>query len=90
MLVFSNIQWHTYVDDIAWIVAISSALSSAMPPYEVFNFAPRFQKVYRVIGILVGTVGALNFRGITMKLYPSYNVAQQNGGKDATQLPPKS
>lgn len=72
----THVQVLNYV---SYFVLACSVLSSVLPPFEVFNFAPRFQAVYRIIGIFIGTIGAVNFRGLTMKLYSSY---QQQGGQN--------
>ncbi len=70
---------HHYFDIIAGVVLVCSLIGSILPPYEVFSFAPRFQVVYRILVVFVGTVGALNLRSITMKLYPSYQKVVTNG-----------
>lgn len=62
---------HTY-DILAGIVLVCSVLSALLPPFEVFAFAPRFQLVYRILLTFISTVGALNLRGLIMRLYPSY------------------
>jgi hypothetical protein len=74
------------LDIVAWVVLISSVLTSILPPYEVFSFAPRFQTVYRIVGTFIGTIGALNLRSLTMKLYPSY----KGGNSDSTTTSPSN
>ena len=71
---------HHYFDIIAAVVLVCSIVGSVLPPYEVFAFAPRFQVVYRILVVFISTVGALNFRSLIMKLYPSYQQIK-NGDK---------
>lgn len=86
---------HYWFDIIAAIVLACSILSAILPPYEVFAFAPRFQTAYRITLVFISTIGALNLRRLTMKLYPSYqqsfgNMPQDKGGKNALQDSPNS
>lgn len=74
----SLLSHHTF-DVLAGVVITCSILSAMLPPYEVFAFSPRFQGVYRIMLVFVSTIGALNLRSLTMKLYPSY----KNGGQNA-------
>lgn len=71
---------HHVFDIIAGVVLVCSILSTVLPPYEVFAFVPRFQVVYRILIVFINTIGALNLRGLMMKLYPSY----KNGGKNGS------
>ena len=70
---------HHVFDILAGIVLICSIVGSVLPPYEVFSFAPRFQVVYRIFVVFISTIGALNFRNLMIKLYPSYQKGVTNG-----------
>ena len=63
---------HYYFDIIAAVVLVCSIVGSVLPPYEIFAFAPRFQVIYRILVVFISTIGALNFRGLMIKMYPSY------------------
>ncbi len=76
---------HHYFDIIAGIVLICSLVGSVLPPYEVFAFAPRFQVVYRILVVFISTIGALNFRNMMIKLYPSYQ--SKNGDTTSKENP---
>jgi len=76
---------HHYFDIIAAVVLVCSVIGSVLPPYEVFAFAPRFQVVYRILVVFISTVGALNFRNMMIKLYPSYQ--SKNGDTTSKENP---
>jgi len=68
----THLLTHHLYDVIAGVVFICSILGTILPPFEVFNFAPRFQLAYRIFLAFVAQFGALNLRGTVMRLYPSY------------------
>lgn len=68
---------HHLFDIVAGVVLVCSLVGSILPPFEVFSFSPRFQNIYRILVIFVSTIGALNFRNLLIKMYPSYQ--QKNG-----------
>ena len=59
----------------AWWVFGFSLLSLALPPVELFEDFPRFQKWYRLFGKIVKYLGSLDFRTKVLELYPSYRKA---------------
>ena len=80
---------HQLFDIVAGIVLACSLIGSVLPPYEVFSFSPRFQTAYRILVIFISTIGALNFRNLLIKMYPSYQIknGDQNASKTATDNP---
>ena len=62
-------NWHHVFDIVGTIVIASSLVSAALPPYETFDFAPRFQLAYRIVLVLLDRVGSLNLRSLMLKLY---------------------
>lgn len=66
------------------VVVASSVVHIFLPPYDVFNDFPRFQKYYKLFVAVVGYV-ALNARGKLIQAYPS---VQQ--GKAPVDTPPSN
>ena len=82
---------HHYFDIIAGVVLVCSLIGSVLPPYEVFSFAPRFQVIYRILVVFISTIGALNFRSLMIKMYPSYQKGViDDKTANSTSAPPAS
>jgi len=67
----------TLLNYAAWWVFGFSILSLVLPPVELFDDFPRFQKYYRLLGKIVKYMGSLDFRTKILELYPSYR--KKNG-----------
>jgi len=63
----------------AHYVFYTSMISLLLPPIEMFDNFPRFQKYYTVVVNLMQYYGAQNWRGKIAQLY----IARRNGGKPA-------
>ena len=57
------------------VVAASSVAHIFLPPYDVFNDFPRFQKYYKLLVAVVGYL-ALNARGKVIQAYASVQQAK--------------
>lgn len=57
------------------VIVVSSVVHIFLPPYDVFNDFPRFQKYYKLFVAVVGYV-ALNARGKLIQAYPSVQQAK--------------
>lgn len=61
----------TYV---AYWVLFWSVINALLPPREIFNDWPGFQKGYNLILLLVAYWGSMNVRSLTVKVYGQLGV----------------
>lgn len=71
------------LDKAVYFVFYCSVVYALLPPNEIFNDFPGFQKYYKLIVAVIGYF-ALNARGKLIQLYPSVN--KKN---DTVVTPPK-
>lgn len=71
----------TAIHIILRIIVIASVVHIFLPPYDVFNDFPKFQKYYKLFVSVVGYI-ALNARGKMIQAYPSVS-------KPAVDTPPQ-
>lgn len=64
-----TIPLHTVTDWIAYWVLFWSMVNIALPPREMFDDWPGFQKKYNLLLKLVGYYGSINIRQKTVEAY---------------------
>lgn len=68
------------VEHMIHCVFYASIISIFLPPIEMFDDYPRFQKHYKLVISIIGTWAALNLRG---KIASAYRKRKENGDSNA-------
>lgn len=68
LTLMTALQWVAY-----WCL-FWTIINAIMPPREIFNDYPAFQKPYNVLLMLIAYWGALNWRSLSVKIYGQLGV----------------